>query len=116
MQAKYDEIIGITDAFCTEHLSEGYANLCRTLTAALARKRPSPLQSGKALSWAGGILYALGKVNHFFYKWQTPHIKANKLCELLGVSDQHTASKAREILEMVKSGRIKFPQSAEDPW
>ena len=51
-----EEIAGLVDAFCREHLNEEYAELCRRLTEKLARKRPSPLVSGKPNTWACGIV------------------------------------------------------------
>ena len=59
----YDSIIALTDPFCTEHLNAEYAFLCRKLTAALARKRPSPLASGKTNEWACAIIRVIGWVN-----------------------------------------------------
>ena len=46
----------LTDAFCREHLDDEYGALCRKLAGVLARKRPSPLPSGKPESWACGIV------------------------------------------------------------
>ena len=37
------EITALTDAFCLEKLNAEYAQVCREMTATLARKRPSPL-------------------------------------------------------------------------
>jgi hypothetical protein len=43
-----EEVAGLVDAFCREHLNEEYADLCRELTEKLARKRPSPLVGGRS--------------------------------------------------------------------
>lgn len=51
MQARFDEITQLTDAFSQAHLNEEYASLCRQLTATLCRKRPSPLATGKVATW-----------------------------------------------------------------
>ena len=48
MQARFDEITQLTDAFCQTYLNDEYAQLCRELTATLCRKRLSPLARGKA--------------------------------------------------------------------
>ena len=56
MQARYDEIAATTDAFCGVHLTDEYAQLCRKLAAKLSRKRPSPLERGRAKSWAAAIV------------------------------------------------------------
>ena len=60
MQPIYSQIVAITDKFSTDHLNEEYAQLIRHATAALCRKRPSPLNKGKVSSWACGITYAIG--------------------------------------------------------
>ena len=54
----------MTDAFCREFLNEEYADLCRKLALALARKRPSPLLRGKPATWACGIVRTIGWVNY----------------------------------------------------
>ena len=46
-QAVFTVISKMVDDFCREHLDDEYAVLCRKLTEKLARKRPSPLVSGK---------------------------------------------------------------------
>jgi hypothetical protein len=46
MQATHEAITTLTDAFCQEHLDEDYRVLTQRMTAALCRKRPSPLASG----------------------------------------------------------------------
>ena len=66
MQARFDEITQLTDAFCHTYLNDEYKQLCCELTATLCRKRPSPLVRGKATTWACGIIHALGMVNFLF--------------------------------------------------
>ena len=68
MQPVYDEIVALTDAVCGEHLDEEYAELARKMAAALARKRPSPLERGRKDVWAAAIVYSLGNVNFLFDK------------------------------------------------
>ena len=63
MQATYEAITSLTDAFCREHLNEDYRVLAQRMTAALCRKRPSPLASGQPRIWACGIVYVLGQIN-----------------------------------------------------
>ena len=72
MQARFDEITHLTDAFSQEYLNDEYAQLCRELTATLCRKRPSPLVRGKADTWACGIIHALGMVNFLFIHRRHP--------------------------------------------
>ena len=97
MGEKYDAIIRITDEFCPECLNDEYADLSRKMAAALSRKRPSPLESGRARSWAAGIVYALGRVNFLSDDSREPHMTMSELCEKIGVSQSNASAKSREI-------------------
>ncbi len=96
----YDTIVGLIDKVCQEHLNAEYDQLCRRLAAALARKRPSPITRGKPAMWACGIVYAIGNVNFFFDSSQTPHLRADELCRLFGVSASGGSAKAAQIRKM----------------
>ena len=101
MRDKYEEIVAITDRVCQEHLNEDYGALSRKMAAALSRKRPSPLATGRIKSWAAGIVYALAKINFLFDKSQTPHMRADELCKVLGVSQGTASAKAKVILDLL---------------
>ena len=47
LQVTFDAITSLTDAFCRDYLNEEYRDLAQRMTAALCRKRPSPLTSGQ---------------------------------------------------------------------
>jgi hypothetical protein len=102
MQTKHDEVVALTDQVCKAHLNEEYAELARKLAAKLARKRPSPLVSGQAKSWACGIVYALGQVNFLFDSSQDPHIPAAELCALFGVATSTGSNKAKTVRDAAK--------------
>jgi len=51
------------------------------MAAVLSRDRPSPLDSGLARSWAGGIVYALGRVNFLSDASREPHMTMSELCK-----------------------------------
>ena len=57
-----------------QSLAVRFAAKCaaRRALAALCRKRPSPLVSGKPETWACAVLYALGQVNYLSDKASTP--------------------------------------------
>lgn len=97
----YEGIVEVTDEFCKSHLNEEYAELCRKMAATLSRKRPSPLTQGKLAIWACAIIYAIGKVNFLFDKSQTPHLRADELCKLMGVSQSSASAKASKILNLL---------------
>ena len=49
---------------------DDFKPLCLKALAKLCRKRPSPLVSGKARTWAAGIVYAIGQQNFIFDRSQ----------------------------------------------
>lgn len=102
MQSLFDSITSRTDEVCLKKLNEEYAQLARQLTAALCRKRPSPLVSGRANSWACGILYALGFVNFLFDKNEEPYMSATDLCAEFGISKSTGAAKSKVIRDALK--------------
>jgi hypothetical protein len=63
----------------------------------LARKRPSPLTSGRPASWAAGIAYAIGAENFLFDKTTTPYIGSADLAAAFGVGASTAAAKAAEV-------------------
>jgi hypothetical protein len=101
MQEKYDEIVAISDAFCNEHLDEGYAALSRKMAATLARKRPSPLAKGRAKTWACGIVYTLGSINFLSDPNTQPYMRLEDVCEKMGVGKSTGSAKATEIRNML---------------
>ncbi len=108
MQETFDAITELTDRVCAEHLTEEYAELARQAAAALARKRPSPLTSGWAKSWACGIVYALGYVNFLWDGNAEPYMSTEDLCECFDVSQGtgYAKSKAvRDALDLMQLDR-----------
>ena len=102
MQTKYDEIAAIVEPYCDNYLDEEYKVLCLHALEKLCRKRPSPLLSGRAKTWAAGIIYAIGQNNWIFDKDQPIHMTATELVEPLGVSKNTASSKAAEIRKSLK--------------
>jgi len=102
MQPRFQEICALTDVMCEEKLNAEYGILCRELTAALARKRPSPLNGGQAKTWACGIIYTIGSVNFLFDKSQDPHMRADELCAWFGVVASTGGNKAKQIRDMLR--------------
>lgn len=95
-------IVAMIDQFCREHLNEEYADLCRRLTEKLARKRPSPLVSGKPTTWACGIVRTIGWVNYLDDKSQTPHLKLTAIDKAFGVGESTGQGKSMLIRKMLK--------------
>jgi hypothetical protein len=106
MQALYAAITGLTDAFCAEHLNEDYRRLAQRMTAALCRKRQSPLTSGQPRTWACGIVYVLGQINFLTDPSTQPFMTTANLCSLFGVGQSTASAKARVISQALNTSRL----------
>jgi hypothetical protein len=102
MQEKYAEIVALTDQFSQKYLNEEYAQLIRLATAALSRKRPSPIVSGKASTWACGITHAIGMVNFLYDSSQSPYISAKELYKIFGVGESTGQGKSKVVRDTLK--------------
>jgi hypothetical protein len=102
VKAVLDTLIEMTDSFCKEFLNEEYAELCRKLATALARKRPSPLLQGKLETWACGIVRTIGRVNFLDDRSQTPHLKLPFIDKAFGVADSTGQGKSMLIRKMLR--------------
>ncbi|MEA5464720.1 DUF6398 domain-containing protein [Leptothoe sp. PORK10 BA2] len=113
MQAKFDNIVAITDEFANQHLNDEYARFIRYAVAALCRKRPSPLAKGHDKTWACGITHAIGMVNFLFDPSQDPHISAK---ELFGDDWWHQVN-VIDIKAKAPKGRYpKVTKRGNRPW
>ena len=97
-----DEIVGITDSVCLSVLDEEYADLARRAVAKLARKRPSPLHSGRRATWAAGVVYALGQANFLSDPTVGPCVTADQLSAAFGVAKSTMSSKARQVRDLLR--------------
>lgn len=101
MAETFAAIVALTDDFSRRHLNEEYARLIRRATAALCRKRPSPLGTGKPDSWACGITHAIGATNFLFDPSQTPTLPALELYRAFGVSQSNALAKSRQVRDIL---------------
>jgi hypothetical protein len=97
-----EAIIALTDQVCRGLLDEEYAELARSVVAKLARKRPSPIQSGRASTWAGAVVYALGQVNFLFDSATRPYATADDLSAAFGVAKSTLSAKAKQVRDLTK--------------
>jgi hypothetical protein len=95
-------IVGMTDQFCREHLNDEYAVLCRRLAEKLARKRPSPLASGKPNTWACGVVRTISWMNFLDDRSQKPHMKLTAIDKAFGVGESTGQGKSMLIRRMLK--------------
>jgi hypothetical protein len=95
-------LIEMTDAFCKNFLNDEYADLCRQLATALARKRPSPLLQGKLETWACGVVRTIGRVNYLDDRSQKPYMKLPQIDRAFGVAESTGQGKSQLIRKMLK--------------
>jgi len=95
-------IVAMIDQFCRDHLNDEYAVLCRMLAEKLARKRPSPLSSGKPNTWACGIVRTIGWVNFLDDRTQKPNMKLTAIDKAFGVGESTGQGKSMLIRKMLK--------------
>ena len=101
MKRVFAEITSLTDTFCEKFLNDEYAFICRKLTTALCRKRPSPLTKGKTLTWAAGIVYSAGWINFLGDKNQSPYMSTKELAERFAVGLSTIQNKKLQIQKAV---------------
>src|SRR5271157_4499473 len=106
MQATYDAVVALTDAFCRDHLNDEYRDLARAMTAALCRKRPSPLISGQPRTWSCGIIYVLGQLNFLSDRSSQPTMTTADICAAFGVGQSTASAKARVISDTLRTHRM----------
>src|ERR1700712_723307 len=106
MQATYDGVVALTDAFCRDHLNDEYRDLARAMTAALCRKRPSPLTSGHPRTWACGIIHVLGRLNFLSDKDSQPYMTMAEVSAGFGVGESTAGAKARVISDALHTKRM----------
>jgi hypothetical protein len=118
MQDKFNSITRITDDFCKKFLNEEYAQLTIFATAALCRKRPSPLTKGKENTWACGIIHAIGMVNFLYDKSQEPYMSASDLYKEFGVSVSTGQAKSKAVRDTLRMSQLDsnwyLPSRLED--
>jgi hypothetical protein len=102
MKPHYSLITSLIEPFCQQHLNDEYAQLSFMATAALCRKRPSPLLSGNAKTWACGIIYAIGYVNFLFDKSFEPFATPEQLVTAFGISKSTAGNKSKQIRDLLK--------------
>ena len=106
VRPKYEAITALTDAFCKRHLNEEYAEMCRRLTVALARKRPTPLARGREKVWACGIVRTIGWANVLDDPKQSPYMKLIDIDPEFGVAESTGQGKSMAIRRMFGIGRL----------
>ena len=102
MSARYMEIAELIEDFCDEKLNEEYKEICLRALAKLCRKRPSPIISGRAYTWACGIVYAIGSNNFIFDRSNPLYMTATEIADWFGLAKSTAGGKSAEITKLLK--------------
>jgi len=97
-QPRFKEIVGLTDDFCHQHLTDEYQHLCREMATAICQSG-SPVGKGKVASWAAGIVYTIGWVNFLTDPDTEPYLRSEDIAKGMGVSASNMQQKSKEIRE-----------------
>lgn len=91
-----EQIIALTNAFCSKHLDEEYRELCEDL-AWEALEEGLPLEKGRPADWASGIVHAIGFVNFLQDPSRPINMTSMQIAEGFGVSQQTMQTKSKII-------------------
>ena len=106
MNQRYAEITALIDDYCSKTLDKEYAQLSRLATAALCRKKLSPIQLGSASVWACGIIWAIGFINFLFDKSTSPYVSAEDLAKAFGAARSTVSNKSKQIRDLLKMNQF----------
>jgi hypothetical protein len=101
MAARYNEIAEIITRFSDEKLNDEYKEISLRALEKLCRKRPSPLEKGKARTWVCGIVYAIGSNNYIFDKSQPINMTAAEIADWFGLAKSTAGNKASEFANIL---------------
>ena len=114
LKERYENIAGMIDSFCEEHLDDDYQNLCIHALQKLCRKKDSPMYKGRDNMWAAGIVYAICQVTELvgnqrdLLRYRPKYkISAAEIASAFGVSTGAMSGKAKEIREVLNITKQK---------
>ena len=114
ISARYMEVAEIIESFCDDKMNDEYREICLRALQKLCRKRPSPLTTGKARTWACGIVYAIGSNNFIFDKSQPINMTADEISGWFGLSKSTAGNKATEISKLLGLSYFNTEFSLQD--
>ena len=94
---KAEAITPLITKFCEEKLGTEFIQPCLYALEKLRRKRPSPLLTGKANTWACGIVYAVASNNFVFDRSQPYFMTAQDIADGFGLSKSTAQNKSAEV-------------------
>ncbi|MEB3316783.1 MAG: DUF6398 domain-containing protein [Cyanobacteriota bacterium] len=101
LRERVESLMARIDPFCAQHLNSDYRDLIHAAVAALARKRPSPLLTGRAPSWCAGVVHAIGTANFLFDPSQTPHCAPKAIYDHFGVASSTALNHSKKVRDLL---------------
>jgi hypothetical protein len=101
LRERVESLMARIDPFCAEHLNSDYRDLIHEAVAALARKRPSPLLTGREPSWCAGAVHAIGTTNFLFDSSQSPHCAPKAIYDHFGVAASTALNHSKKIRDLL---------------
>lgn len=98
---RYVELIEIVDQFCETYLNDEYREACYRLAAEMCIE-DSPIRSGKAKSWAAGLIWAVGRVNFLSDPSFEPTMTQKEFAQAIGVSPATISAKSGGIMDSLE--------------
>jgi hypothetical protein len=113
LRPRLREIVSLTDAFCQAHLDDEFRDLCRKLAVAACREGV-PVTSGKAASWAAGVVGSVGFINFLGDPSQPHSMTLDEMARKIGVSPATLHAKAKVIRDALDLRRMDPRFSTRD--
>lgn len=92
----FEQLVGLTDAFCDQHLDAEYKHLCRKMATILCEEEPG-ITRGKPAGWAAGIVSSIGYVNFLGDPSTKPYMRLEEVARGFGVSEATMHARSRVI-------------------
>ncbi|MBE6071016.1 MAG: hypothetical protein E7208_03540 [Clostridium butyricum] len=99
---KYNEVIDKIKVFSDEYLNDEYKDVCLVAAETLFYNNEEAVKKGKSVSWAAGIVHAIGSINNLFDAKEEPYLKATDLYKAFEVSSSTVTGKSKEIKTLLE--------------
>lgn len=95
----YAEIVQLVGDFCDEHLTPDYREYCLDLATTIRNEHAELLSTGRAQTWAAGIVYTAARENSLFYATDDTRMSAPELARRLGVTQATAGQRSNDIMD-----------------
>lgn len=101
-QTRIDEVQGLLDAFCTEHLTPELTGYVQELWEKIGRKRNYVITGGKKEIWASAVVYVIARLNFLFDPASPNYLTPDQICAFFNTKKSTVGSRASDIEKACK--------------